>query len=119
MPLKSEGWFPQTLLDCHIFAGATLHLAVIPDELELYISTPSGNTLTMICFVEDTFADIKRRIEESEGIPVERQVLSCADDNRTLREESIKPGTRLDVSKCKQNNCLPLCFPYHLICTLA
>ena len=94
-------------LDYHIFAGATLHLAVIPDELELHITTPSGNTLTMICLLEDTFSDIKRKIEESEGISVEGHVLQCADDDRTLREESIKPGTHLDVGKYKEN-CLLL-----------
>ena len=86
-------------LDYHIFAGATLHLAVIPDELELYISTPSGNTLTMICLLEDTVADVKRKIAESEGVPVEHQVLPCGGDDRTLREENMKPGTHLDVGK--------------------
>ena len=98
-PLKSGGWIPKTLKDYSISAGATLHLAVLPDELELYISTPSGNTLTMICLLEDTVADVKRKIAESEGVPVEHQVLPCGGDDRTLREENMKPGTHLDVGK--------------------
>ena len=102
--LRSGGLIPKVLRDYHISAGATLHLIVIPDELELYITTPSGNTLTMICLLEDTIADIKGKIAESEGVPVEYQVLPCGDDSRTLREENIKPGTHLDVGKCGKSH---------------
>ena len=99
-PLKT-GWFSNTKLQDHnITAGATLHLVVRPDELDLYISTNSGNTLTMICLLEDTIADIKRRIAESEEVPVDHLVLPCGDDRRTLRETNIKPGTHLDVGEC-------------------
>ena len=96
----NDGWMVhKTLQVYHISAGATLHLAVLPNELELYISTPSGNTLTMICLIEDTIADIKGRIGNSEGVPVECVILQYGDNGKTLKEENIKPGTFLDVGK--------------------
>ena len=102
-PLTSGELVPKVLQDYHISAGATLHLAVMPDELELYISTPSGNTLTLICLLQDTVAEVKGKIAESEGVPVEYQVLPCGDDSRTLREENITPGTHLDVGKFRES----------------
>ena len=101
--LRSEELTPKVLHNYHISAGATLHLAVMPDELELYISTPSGNTLTLICLLQDTVAEVKGKIAESEGVPVEYQVLPCDDDSRTLREENITPGTHLDVGEFRES----------------
>ena len=100
-PLTSEAIHQKKLIrDFHISAGSTIHLVVVPDELELYVSTPTGNTLTFICLNEDTIRDVKRWIEEREGVPVETQVLPYSDDSRTLQEESIQQSTHLDVGEC-------------------
>ena len=96
-PLKSGGLRSKSLKDYNISAGATLHLVVIPHELELFISTPSGNILTFICLQEDIPADIKRMIEESEGVPVNAQVLTFQNDDKSLKEQNITPGTHINV----------------------
>ena len=103
------GWFSKTLQDYHISAGATLYLVVIPDELELHINTPSGRTLTIICLLEDAVTDIKKKIAETEKVPIEHQMLPCCGNNRTLREENIKPGTHLDVGRFEHT-------PHHVTC---
>ena len=98
-PLESKTFhfFQKTLQDYNITAGATLHLVFDPDELELYVNTPSGCTLTIICLLEDTIADVKRKVEESEGISVLHQVVPCGEDTVTLRKVNLTHGTFLDV----------------------
>ena len=96
-PLKSGGLRSKSLKDYNISAGATLHLVVVLHELELFINTPSGNTLTFICLQEDTPADVKRMIEESEGIPVKVQVLAFQNDDRSLKAQNITPGTHINA----------------------
>ena len=98
--LKSGGLRSKSLKDYNISAGATLHLVVTPHELELFISTPSGNALTFICLQEDTPADIKRMIEESEGVPVNAQVLTFPNDDKSLKAQNITPGTHINVGTC-------------------
>ena len=53
----------------------------------------------MICLLKDTIADVKGKIEESEGISVLHQVLSCGEDHVSLKEANITTGTLLDVGK--------------------
>ena len=83
--------------DYHISAGATLYLIVIPDELEVHITLPSKNTLTLVCSQEETIEYITMKIEQKEGIPVEHQVLPFGNDKVTLREANITPGTQLQL----------------------
>ena len=90
-------WRSKTLRDYHISAGATLYLAVIPDELEVHIILPSKNTLTLVCSQKETIEDIKLKIEHKEGVPVEHQLLPFDNDKMTLREANIRPGTQLQL----------------------
>ena len=83
----------------NITAGNTLNLVVVPDELDIYICTPRGSTLTLVCPTDYTIHDVKGAIEQSEGIPVESQVLPFTDEEKTLAEYGIEPGTHLDVGK--------------------
>ena len=89
----------KSIKDCHISAGNTLTLVVIPNELDLYITTSRGSTLTLVCHINDRIRDVKAAIEEIDGIPVENQILPFSDDEKTLKEEGIKCGTHLDVGK--------------------
>ena len=90
-------WRSKTLQSYHISAGATLYLAVIPDELDVHIILPSKNTLTLVCSQEETIGDIKMKIEQKEGVPVEHQMLPFDNDKMTLREANIRPGTQLQL----------------------
>ena len=89
----------KSIKDCHISAGNTLTLVVMPNELELYITTSRGSTLTLVCHVNDRIRDMKEVIEEIEEIPLENQILPFSDDEKTLKKEDIKCGTHLDVGK--------------------
>ena len=88
-------WRSKTLGDYHISAGATLYLAVIPDDLEVHITLPSKSTLTLVCSQEETIGDMKMKIEQKEGVPVEHQMLPFDNDKMTLREANVRPGTQL------------------------
>ena len=87
----------KRIQDVHISAGNTLNLVVTPEELDVYIYTPRGSTLTLVCLGSDTILDVKDAIEEVEGIPVENQIFPFGADDRTLTQEKIKPGAHLDV----------------------
>ena len=87
----------KTLRNYNVSSGTTLYLAVIPDELDVHITLPSKQTLTLICSLEDTIEDIKLRIEQKEGIPVEHQILPFDNDKMTVREAKIKPGMQLQL----------------------
>ena len=87
----------KLIQDFHISPGNTLNLVVTPEELDLYIYTPRGSALTLVCLGSDTILDVKEAIEEVEGIPVENQIFPFGADNRTLRQENIELGAHLDV----------------------
>ena len=87
----------KALRDHHISAGATLYLAIIPDELEIHIKLPSKHTLILVYSQEETIEDIKMKIEHKEGVPVEHQVLPFDSDMMTPREANIRPGTQLQL----------------------
>ena len=82
----------KTLGDYHISSGATLYLAVTPDELDIHILLPSKQTLTLVCSLEETIEDIKLKIEQKEGIPVEHQMLPFDDDKVAISVANVRPG---------------------------
>ena len=90
-------WISKTLRDYHISAGATVYLVILPDELEVHIMLPSKSTLALVCSQKETIEDIKMKIERKEGVPVEHQVLPFHNDEMTLREANIRPGTQLQL----------------------
>ena len=49
------------------------------------------------CSREETIEDIKLKIEEKEGVPVECQVLPFGNDKMTIREANIRPGRQLSL----------------------
>ena len=81
----------------NITPGTTLYLAITPDELDIHIVLPSKKVLTLICSREETIEDIKLKIEEKEGVPVECQVLPFGNDKMTIREANIRPGRQLTL----------------------
>ena len=81
----------------NITPGTALYLAITPDELDIHIVLPSKKVLTLICSHEETIEDIKLKIEEKEGVPVECQVLPFHNDKMTIREANIKPGRQLSL----------------------
>ena len=81
----------------NITPGTTLYLAITPDELDIHVILPSKKVLTLICSHEETIEDIKLKIEQKEGVPVEHQMLPFHNDKMTIREANIRPGTQLSL----------------------
>ena len=79
-----------------IFPGAIIYLVITPNELDLHVTLPS-NKLTLVCSLEEKLEDIKLKIEQSEGIPIEHQNLPFENDKMTLKRANIRCGTQLQL----------------------
>ena len=80
-----------------IGSGSTILLVVTPNELDLHVTLPSKKVKTLICSPDEKIEDIKLKIEQQEGIPVEHQALLFENDKMTLREANITPGLHIQV----------------------
>jgi hypothetical protein len=68
----------------------------------VYVNTPDGKVLTLDVDPFDTVLDLKRQLQNIEGIPVDYQrlllnKLPLADNNQTLKAAKMKPGSTLDL----------------------
>ena len=96
-------------------SGSILYLVVIPNELDIHITLPSKRTLSLICSLEETVGDIKMKIEQNEGIPVEHQVLPFDNNTVTIREASIQPGNQLQLHFGEINYCSFVCILLYIL----
>ena len=71
-------------------------LVVSPNELDIHVTLPSRRIITLICSPDERVEDIKLKVEQSEGIPVEHQAL-LFDDKMTLREANITSGLHIQI----------------------
>ena len=88
----------KTLTAYDIGASSTVLLVVTPDELDIHVTLPSRKVITLICSADERFEDIKLKVEQSEGIPVEHQALLFQNDKMTLREPNMTPGLHIQIS---------------------
>jgi len=85
----------NTLYDYNIPNNATLHLVVrLKGGQTLYVKTLMGNVITLEVEENETIADIKKKIEQSENVPIEEQRLFINNkqlaDNKTLKYYNIE-----------------------------
>ena len=97
--LSTEKNYQRPMKDFGISPGNALTLVAVPAELDLYICTPRGSTLSLVCLCDSTIHDMKAAIEEIEDIPVENQILPFQSDDKTLKQYGLQPGTHLDMGK--------------------
>ena len=68
---------------------------------QLFVKTLSGKTVSIECEPEDKLEDVKAKIEEKEGVPVDQQRLIFAgkqlDGQKTLQECGINEGDSLSM----------------------
>lgn len=85
----------NTLNDYNIPNNATLHLVVrLKGGQTIYIKTLMGNVITLEVKEDETIADVKKKIEQSENVPIEEQRLFINNkqlaDNKTLKFYNIE-----------------------------
>ena len=88
----------KTLTAYDIGPSSTVLLVVTPNELDIHVTLPSRKVITLICSADERFEDIKLKVEQSEGIPVEHQALLFQNDKMTLREPNMTPGLHIQIS---------------------
>ena len=80
-------------------AGACLGVA--RGGMQLFVKTLSGKTISVECEESDKIEDVKAKIEEKEGVPVDQQRLIFAgkqlDGQKTLQEVGIDEGASLSM----------------------
>ena len=68
---------------------------------QLFVKTLSGKTVSIECEESDKIEDVKAKIEEKEGVPVDQQRLIFAgkqlDGQKTLQECGINEGDSLSM----------------------
>lgn len=68
---------------------------------QLFVKTLSGKTVSIECEPEDKLEDVKAKIEEKEGVPVDQQRLifqgKQLDGQKTLQECNLDEGASLSM----------------------
>jgi ubiquitin len=101
----------STIADYNIqsFSTLVLHLVTVDVQIDsvaagsaqIFVTTPSGKTITLSVEASDTIDSVKYQIQGKDGVTRKHQRLLFADeqveDNRTITDCSIKSGSRLDL----------------------
>ena len=89
-----------TLSDYNIQRESTLHL-VLPQSRQIFVKTLTGKTIALVTHPNETFADIKAKIQDKEGIPPDQQRLIFdgmqPKDEHTLSFYSIQENYTLHL----------------------
>ena len=89
--------------------------------MQIFVKTITGRAVPLQANPSDVISDVKQRIEDEQGIPLQRQRLFCANnelkDCRALSEYNLEEDTTLDLRLRKRDEvngcrdaCMQLCW---------
>ena len=75
--------------------------AITSSEMQIFVKTLTGKTISMDCTIDTKIEEIKKSIQEQEGVPVDQQRLIFAgkqlEDPDTIGFNNIQSGSTLHL----------------------